>query len=82
MWLVVINPTSGGGRGRKLGAEVVAKVRDRNLEFVEIIENSAQATSDAIARALKNYPVTGVMVVGGDGLVHLDRKSTRLNSSH
>ena len=71
MWLVVINPTSGGGRGRKIGAEVVAQVRARKLEFVEIIENSAHATSEAISSALKTYQVTGVMVVGGDGLVHL-----------
>ena len=67
MWLVVINPTSGGGRGRKIGAEVVAQVRARKLEFVEIIENSAHATSEAISSALKTYQVTGVMVVGGDG---------------
>ena len=71
MWIVVVNPTSGGGRGRSIGEEVIRLVKERNLKFLEIIENSAHATSLSLKNALANHPVTGVMAVGGDGLVHL-----------
>ena len=71
MWIVVVNPTSGGGRGRSIGEEVIRLVKERNLKFLEIIENSAHATSLSLKNTLANHPVTGVMAVGGDGLVHL-----------
>lgn len=67
---VVINPISGGGRGGRIGAEVVEQLRQTGRLGTVISANSADETLDATRRVVADGS-GGVIAVGGDGLVHL-----------
>lgn len=67
---VVVNPTAGGGRGRSGGTEVVALLRSRGHDVVDLTGDDAR---EAMLRA-RRAAVRGLdalVVVGGDGMVRL-----------
>lgn len=75
-WLVVVNPRAGGGRGRKFAGEVVGLLKSKDQKFIELVENSEILTRESVSQYLKNnvegsHLLTGVIAIGGDGLVHL-----------
>lgn len=71
MWALVINPTSGGGKGASVGAYVTGFLTSRAVAHEVITGGSAQALVSALARFIAQYPESlGVIAVGGDGLVH------------
>jgi diacylglycerol kinase (ATP) len=67
---VVVNPTAGGGRGARRGREFMAAVRARGHEVVDL---SAADLSLAEKRAREAVAdgLDALVVVGGDGIVHL-----------
>ena len=72
MWAVVINPTSGQGKGAQIGKLVVGYFAKHDLAYQIITGISAENVS----RDLKNFLTSvtdckGVVCVGGDGLAHL-----------
>lgn len=69
--LLVINPASGGGKGKKIGAQTAELLHNRNLKFHQILEDSAAATKDSINTELNKGDIELVILVGGDGAVHL-----------
>ena len=71
MWLVAINPTSGQGRGARLASEVVGFLKGEKIEHIAISGISADDLKERIENLLKNNHITGILSVGGDGLVHL-----------
>lgn len=72
MWAIVINPTSGQGKGAEIGKLVVGYFAKHDLTYQIITGISAENVS----RDLKNFialvpDCEGVVCVGGDGLAHL-----------
>lgn len=67
---LIINPTSGKGRGAGLGAEVAARLAAAGHEVIDLSEETAAAARDRAIAAM----ATGIdvlAVTGGDGMVHL-----------
>lgn len=72
MWLLLINPTSGGGLGRARGQRVVSFLVNSSLPFKDISGSSYESAVSNLRNELRNEEgLEGVIVVGGDGLVHL-----------
>lgn len=72
MWAIVINPTSGQGKGAQIGKLVVGYFAKHDLSY-QIITGISSAN---VSRDLKNFislvpDCKGVVCVGGDGLAHL-----------
>lgn len=68
-WGLMINPTSGGGRGRRVGEETKSILQKRKIAFTDISGSSYESARSALREA-KNQ-ISGLIVVGGDGIVHL-----------
>ena len=67
---IAVNPTSGGGRGRQLGAEVAERLATGGSEIVDLTsENAAEALDRA--RSAVASGLDALVVVGGDGMVNL-----------
>jgi diacylglycerol kinase (ATP) len=71
MWLVVINPQSGNGRGSVVAREVTSFLSARKVNYQTLAANSAKELSDEIAQRLSKDTFQGLIAVGGDGLAHL-----------
>jgi diacylglycerol kinase (ATP) len=71
MWLVVINPQSGNGRGSVVATEVTSFLSARKVNYQTLAANSAKELSDEIAQRLSKDTFQGLIAVGGDGLAHL-----------
>ena len=71
MWLLMINPTSGGGKGRVIGERVTRFLNASEMEYSDISGTSFESATSNLRSALDGTKVTGVIIVGGDGLVHL-----------
>ena len=67
---LVVNPTSGKGRGRTLGADTGALLRAAGHEVVPLSGESAAEALDRCVAAVASGLDT-LVVVGGDGMVHL-----------
>ncbi|NLF05724.1 MAG: diacylglycerol kinase family lipid kinase [Actinomycetales bacterium] len=67
---VVVNPTSGLGRGRSVGEQTVAALRERGHEVVDLSRDSADEARAAARRAVAQG-LDALVVVGGDGIVNL-----------
>lgn len=71
MWLVVINPHSGNGRGAKVAMRVTQYLSSRGVEYQSLASSSATQLSDDIHQAITSNTYQGVIAIGGDGLAHL-----------
>lgn len=69
--LLVINPTSGGGKGRKIGGLVSQSLSMRKMVFEEISTNSIATTIAELSAQINSGAIDKVILVGGDGSVHL-----------
>jgi diacylglycerol kinase (ATP) len=67
---LAINPTSGRGWGARLGQEAAATLRAGGLEVKELIARDEEQLRSLVRSALKKG-VDALVVVGGDGMVHL-----------
>lgn len=68
--LVVINPTSGGGKGAKLGSEIRSLLPHIGTSYAIIEESSRESSIRAIEEILSQETFTDLISVGGDGLIH------------
>lgn len=67
--LLVVNPTSGGGRGRRRWLRLRAAVPE--IEAAPLImADSAEQASDALRQRLEAGGIERVIAVGGDGTAH------------
>lgn len=72
LWAIVINPTSGRGRGAEVGKLVTGYFSRNDLKYQIITGISAEGVSRDLHNFLKAHPdCKGVISVGGDGLAHL-----------
>jgi diacylglycerol kinase (ATP) len=70
MWLVLSNPTSGGGAGQRYRELTLELLKESSIPFKDITSSSYTAAQEELRRSL-NDQIKGVIVVGGDGMVHL-----------
>jgi diacylglycerol kinase (ATP) len=72
LWAIVINPTSGRGRGAEVGKFVTGYFSRNDLKYQIITGISAEGVSRDLQNFLNAHPdCIGVISVGGDGLAHL-----------
>ncbi|HEX6338459.1 MAG TPA: diacylglycerol kinase [Jiangellaceae bacterium] len=67
---LLINPTSGGGRGARAGEAAAARLRGAGLAVRELIGRDVEESQDLAREAVERGPA-GLVVVGGDGMIHL-----------
>ena len=70
-WAIVINPTSGQGKGVTVGRFVIGYFAKHDLKYQIITGISAENVSKDLINFLDNNDCPGVLSVGGDGLAHL-----------
>jgi diacylglycerol kinase (ATP) len=68
---VVVNPTSGRGRGAALGAVAVARLRESHHEVIDLSGASEEQARARAGAAVAAGEVDVLAVVGGDGMAHL-----------
>jgi diacylglycerol kinase (ATP) len=72
LWAIVINPTSGQGKGADVGKMVAGYFSRNDLNYQIITGISAENTKSNLQSFLGSNPsCPGVICVGGDGLAHL-----------
>lgn len=71
MWLVVINPHSGNGRGEAYATRVTRFLDERHFRYHPVAASSAAQLSADLAALLASNHYEGIISVGGDGLAHL-----------
>jgi len=72
MWALVINPVSGQGKGAQIGTHVAGYLNSRGIKYEIIIGRNGIDQVDLLRRFLDRNPeCSGVIAVGGDGLLHL-----------
>jgi diacylglycerol kinase (ATP) len=72
MWLLLINPKSGNGRGDKVGKLVKDELRALGIEYIDLSADSAQQSQENLKSKLKESPeFDGLFLIGGDGTVNL-----------
>ena len=72
MWALVINPVSGQGKGAQIGTYVAGYLNSRGIKYEIIIGRNGINQVDLLQRFLdRNTECSGVIAVGGDGLLHL-----------
>jgi len=67
---LLVNPTAGRGRGARAGRVAAATLRADGHRVRELVGREAGEAAELTASALADGP-DGLVVVGGDGLVHL-----------
>ena len=68
--VVAINPRASFGKNAGVGARVVSALRDAGHDVQALQASSYDALRDQLAAASNDSP-QGIIVVGGDGMVHL-----------
>jgi diacylglycerol kinase (ATP) len=72
---VLVNPTAGRGRGARAARVAVTVLRERGHRVRELVGRDGDEAADLAARAVAAEP-DGLVVVGGDGMVHLALQQT------
>lgn len=67
---LLVNPTSGRGRGARVGNEVSTRLRDAGLAVRELAGRDVRESQDLAYEAVAQG-ADALVVVGGDGMVHL-----------
>ena len=66
---LLVNPTSGRGKGARIAPRVAARLRAAGIEVVELITTSAEDVPPRTREAIKTL-ADAVVVVSGDGTIH------------
>lgn len=67
---VIINPAAGNGAGRVEGEIAIAELQ-RESEVLDLTGNSMTDSKNRARAAIADQVLDGLVVVGGDGMVHL-----------
>lgn len=68
---VLVNPTSGKGKGAAVGTEVFQVLAELDVAALDLSGNSYSEALNNAKAAVTAGSITALMVVGGDGMVHL-----------
>ena len=66
---LVLNPTSGGGAGRRQGQLIKEQLAAQGIE-AQLHETTGPGSARAIARTLTENGATAIIAAGGDGTLH------------
>ncbi|MBO8171247.1 MAG: diacylglycerol kinase family lipid kinase [Bacillaceae bacterium] len=66
----VINPSSAGGRGKKIGAKLERALQESKLDYTLYFTRGSGDAGHYVQQIIENPDVTAVIAVGGDGTVH------------
>ena len=67
---LLCNPTSGGGRGGKIKEQVISHLQSQEIDFLDLSGVNADVAKMNL-KALDLERISNLIVIGGDGLVHL-----------
>ena len=67
---LLVNPTAGRGRGARVGREIAARLQDAGLAVRQVAGRDVRESQDLAHEAVAQG-TEALMVVGGDGMVHL-----------
>ena len=70
-YLLLANPTSGGGKGLKIMNQVTKHLSSLGVQFQDISGTSYESAAVNLREAVSMLEAGVVIVVGGDGMVHL-----------
>ncbi len=68
---VVVNPTAGRGRGRQSGARVEQALGQDGHDVIDLTGSDYRSAAQLARAAVRDGAVDVLVVVGGDGMVHL-----------
>ena len=68
---VILNPTSGKGKGEALGASFVAELQKRGVQVLDLSGKDYEEANENGRIAIANGSIDALAVAGGDGMVHL-----------
>lgn len=72
MYLLLANPTSGGGKGREFANRIRKVLVDNRVKFNDVSGSSYESSLTSLSLAMEaTEQIEGVIVVGGDGMAHL-----------
>ena len=72
MWLLLINPNSGNGRGEKVGRIVKEELAALDIQYIDISANSAKQCQENLKNGLtSSQSYQGLFLVGGDGTLNI-----------
>ena len=69
-YLLLVNPTSGGGKGREFGERTETFLKKNQIAYRDISGSSYESARSQLNSELSTS-VKGIIAVGGDGIVHL-----------
>jgi diacylglycerol kinase (ATP) len=69
--VLLLNPTSGGGKASKAAPLAIARLQDRGHEVVQVVGHDAADAEERLRTAVAEAPTAAVVACGGDGTVHL-----------
>lgn len=67
---LLVNPTSGRGRGERFGVQAERRLRARGLD-VQVLRGRDEAEARRLAQQVVDGSTAPLVVCGGDGMVHL-----------
>lgn len=70
MYLLVVNPTSGGGKGAKVATAVRHELEILKLGYRELVGSSGESAQALLREAINRGGIDAVIVVGGDGMIN------------
>ncbi|CAB4534466.1 MAG: YegS/Rv2252/BmrU family lipid kinase [Actinobacteria bacterium] len=68
---VILNPTSGKGKGLALGNAFVSELQKLGVQVVDLSGSDYDEASENGRKAIADGTIDALAVVGGDGMVHL-----------
>lgn len=68
---IVINPTSGRGKGKVFGEQALAEFAKHAIEIIDLSAESFKQAAKNAKDAVEKKIIDGLVVVGGDGMFHL-----------
>lgn len=71
MYLLLANPTSGGGRGARVAQMLKEHLDKSRVDYLDISGTSFESATVNLKEGLSFYNPKAVIVIGGDGMVHL-----------
>ena len=72
MWLLLINPKSGNGRGNRVGKLVKQELKALGIEYIDVSADNAQESQENLKSKLReSQEFEGLFLIGGDGTVNL-----------
>ena len=72
MWLLLINPKSGNGRGDKVGKLVKQELNSLGIKYIDVSADSVQKSQENLRNKLEgSQKFEGLFLIGGDGTVNL-----------